>query len=77
MTSGRPGPAITAPALILFLAFVGLSTVPVVDGKLFATTLVVGILLDATVVRGVLTPALVAALGRVNWWWPVRLSRGR
>jgi uncharacterized membrane protein YdfJ with MMPL/SSD domain len=22
------------------------------------------------VVRGVLTPALVAGFGQVNWWWP-------
>ncbi|WP_246080840.1 MMPL family transporter [Modestobacter altitudinis] len=71
------GRLVTSAALILFLAFVALSTVPVVDVKIFATTLAIGILLDATVVRGVLTPALVAALGRVNWWWPARLSRGR
>jgi RND superfamily putative drug exporter len=71
------GRLVTSAALILFLAFVALSTVPVVDVKIFATTLAVGILLDATVVRGVLTPALVALLGRVNWWWPRRLARGR
>jgi RND superfamily putative drug exporter len=71
------GRLVTSAALILFLAFVALSTVPVVDVKIFATTLAIGILLDATVVRGVLTPALVAALGRVNWWWPARLARGR
>jgi len=54
------------------LAFIALSTVPVVDVKIFATTLALGIALDATIVRGVLTPALVAAFGRVNWWWPAR-----
>jgi RND superfamily putative drug exporter len=43
--------------------------------KIFATTLALGILLDATVVRGVLTPSLVALLGRVNWWWPARVRR--
>ena len=64
------GRLVTSAALILFLAFVALSTVPVVDVKIFATTLALGILLDATVVRGVLTPALVALLGKVNWWWP-------
>ena len=71
------GRLVTSAALILFLAFVALSTVPVVDVKIFATTLALGILLDATVVRGVLTPALVALLGEVNWWWPRRLARGR
>ncbi|MCZ2824260.1 MULTISPECIES: MMPL family transporter [unclassified Modestobacter] len=71
------GRLVTSAALILFLAFVALSTVPVVDVKIFATTLALGILLDATVVRGVLTPALVAVLGDVNWWWPFSRSRRR
>ena len=71
------GRLVTSAALILFLAFVALSTVPVLDVKIFATTLALGILLDATVVRGVLTPALVALLGRANWWWPARAGRGR
>jgi putative drug exporter of the RND superfamily len=64
------GRLVTSAALILFCAFVALSTVPVVDVKIFATTLGLGIALDATIVRGVLTPALVAAFGRVNWWYP-------
>jgi RND superfamily putative drug exporter len=66
------GRLVTSAALILFCAFVALSTVPVVDVKIFATTLGLGIALDATIVRGVLTPALVAAFGRVNWWYPRR-----
>jgi RND superfamily putative drug exporter len=64
------GRLVTSAALILFFAFVALSTVPVVDVQIFATTLGLGIALDATIVRGVLTPALVAAFGRINWWWP-------
>jgi putative drug exporter of the RND superfamily len=35
-----------------------------------ATALGVGILLDATVVRALLVPALVALLGTWNWWLP-------
>lgn len=31
---------------------------------------VVAITLDATLVRGVPAPALVAALGPASWWWP-------
>ena len=44
------------------------------------TGLGLGILLDASVVRGVLVPALVAILGRWNWWlpcWAARLLRFR
>lgn len=34
-----------------------------------------GIVIDATVVRGLLTPALVTLLGRSNWWFPNALGR--
>jgi RND superfamily putative drug exporter len=43
-----------------------------------ATALGAGILLDATVLRALLVPALVALLGRWNWWlppWAARLLR--
>ena len=72
----RTGRLVTSAALILFLAFVSLSRVPTTDVKILATALALGILIDATIVRGVLAPALVAALGRVNWWYPRSRSRG-
>jgi putative drug exporter of the RND superfamily len=42
---------------------------------MFAAALGGGILLDATLIRGVLAPALVALLGRWNWWLPHRVAR--
>ena len=63
------GRLVTSAALILFLAFISLSRVPDTDVKVLATGLALGIILDATIIRGVLAPALVAALGRANWWW--------
>ncbi len=71
----RTGRLVTSAALILFLAFVSLSQIPTTDVKILATGLALGIIIDATIVRGVLAPALVAALGPVNWWWPFG-SRG-
>ena len=71
----RTGRLVTSAALILFLAFVSLSQIPTTDVKILATGLALGIIIDATVVRGVLAPALVAALGPVNWWWPGRKRR--
>lgn len=68
----RTGRLVTSAALILFLAFIALSRVPSTDVKILATALALGIILDATLVRGVLAPALVAALGEANWWWPHR-----
>jgi len=75
---GRTGRLVTGAALILFLAFAALSTGPGTDLKVMATALGAGILLDATVVRAVLVPALVAVLGTWNWWlpaWAPRLLR--
>jgi len=75
---GRTGRLVTSAALILFLAFVAFSASPGTEAKIFATALGGGILLDATLVRGVLAPALVAILGRWNWWlpdWAARILR--
>ncbi len=60
----------TCAALILFLAFIALSTVPAVEVKILATTLALGILIDAVVVRGLLAPALVGVLGHLSWTMP-------
>jgi RND superfamily putative drug exporter len=75
---GRTGRLVTSAALILFLAFVSMSSGPNTDVKVFATGLAAGILLDATVIRALLVPAVVSLFGRWNWWlppWPARLLR--
>lgn len=72
---GYTGRLVTSGALILFFAFVALATVPVVDVKILATALAAGIIIDATIVRGVLAPALVALLDKANWWNPFVRSR--
>jgi hypothetical protein len=38
--------------------------------KIVATGLAAGIVLDATVVRALLVPALISLLGDWNWWLP-------
>ena len=65
----------TSAALILFLSFLVLSTAPGTEIKLLATALGVGILIDATIVRALLVPALVSLLGEWNWWLPAWLAR--
>lgn len=71
----RTGRLVTCAALILFLAFASLASDPDTDIKVLATGLGAGILLDATVVRAFLVPALIAILGRWNWWIPRPLRR--
>jgi putative drug exporter of the RND superfamily len=72
---GRTGRLVTGAALILFFAFAALSTGPETDLKVMATALGAGILLDATLVRALLTPALVALFGKWNWWLPRQATR--
>jgi RND superfamily putative drug exporter len=75
---GRTGRLVTSAALILFLAFVAFALQPGTEAKIFATALGGGILIDATIIRGILAPAAVALLGRWNWWlpgWAARILR--
>ncbi len=75
---GRTGRLVTSAALILFLAFVSMASSPGTDLKMFATGLGAGILLDATVIRALIVPAVISLMGRWNWWlpsWPAKLLR--
>ncbi len=72
---GRTGRLVTSAALILFLAFVSLASGPGTDLKMFATGLAAGVLLDATVIRALLVPAVVSLFGRWNWVLPRRPAR--
>jgi len=66
----RTGRLVTSAALILFLAFLSLASGPQTEVKVLATGLAAGILLDATVIRALLVPAVVSLFGRWNWWLP-------
>jgi len=75
---GRTGRLVTSAALILFLAFTAMASGPGTDLKMMATGLAAGILLDATVVRALIVPAVITLMGRWNWWlpdWSARLLR--
>jgi putative drug exporter of the RND superfamily len=72
---GRTGRLVTSAALILFFSFAALASSPGTDIKVIGTALGVGILIDATLVRALLVPALVSLLGRWNWWLPAGLAR--
>ena len=65
----------TSAALILFFSFAALASSPGTDIKVLGTALGVGILIDATLVRALLVPALVSLFGRWNWWLPSGLAK--
>ena len=66
----RTGKLVTSAALILAFAFLVLSTSPGYEIKPLAIGVAAGIILDATVVRALLVPALMRLLGDANWWTP-------
>ena len=66
----RTGKLVTSAALILMFAFLVLSSSPGFEIKEFAIGLAAGIIFDATVIRALLVPALMALLGNANWWLP-------
>jgi RND superfamily putative drug exporter len=72
---GRTGRLVTSAALILFLAFMSMASGPQTDVKVLATGLAAGILLDATIIRALLVPAVVSLFGRWNWVMPHPVAR--
>jgi RND superfamily putative drug exporter len=66
---------ITAAAAIMVVVFLSFVTAQDVFLKLFGIGLAAAILLDATVVRMVLVPAVMQLLGKWNWWIPGWLER--
>jgi RND superfamily putative drug exporter len=71
----RTGRLVTSAALILFLTFAAMASGPGADIKTLATGLAAGILIDATIIRALLVPALVTMFGKWNWWMPDWFAR--
>ena len=61
----RTGRVITAAAVIMSISFM----------RMFGVGLTLAILVDATIIRTVLVPALMHLMGRLNWWAPKPLAR--
>jgi len=71
----RTGRVVTAAALLMTISFAALLTAQVSFVKMFGLGLAIAVLVDATVVRTLLLPALMRLLGRANWWAPAPLAR--
>jgi putative drug exporter of the RND superfamily len=71
----RTGRIVTAAAIIMVAAFSGFVAGRIAGLQEFGLGLAVAIFVDATIVRIVLVPSLMALLGRWNWWLPTRVAR--
>ncbi len=74
----RTGRIVTAAALLLMAAIGAFATSEIVFIKLVGVGTALSVLIDATIIRALLVPALMGLLGRANWWAPAWLGgRGR
>ena len=64
----------TSAALIMVAVFSIFATLPLLDLKILGIGTAAAVLIDATVVRGVLMPAAMSLLGERNWYLPAWLS---
>ena len=66
---------ITSAAVIMLIIFAAFIQGDVVANKTIGVGLFVAVLLDATLVRLILVPAVLALAGEWNWWMPSFLKR--
>jgi RND superfamily putative drug exporter len=67
---GRTAGVITSAAVVMVAVFSLFATLPLASTKQLGIGLAAAVLLDATIIRAVLLPAVMSLLGEKNWWLP-------
>jgi putative drug exporter of the RND superfamily len=67
----RTGRVITAAALIMSVVFISFASIDEILIKMIGVGLATAVIVDATVIRMLLAPAVMSLLGR-RAWWPAR-----
>jgi RND superfamily putative drug exporter len=71
----RTGRIVTAAALLFAVAMFAFATSKIIFIKENGVGTALAILIDASIIRALLVPSLMALLGRWNWWAPAPLRR--
>ncbi|HEX6457632.1 MAG TPA: MMPL family transporter [Thermoleophilaceae bacterium] len=71
----RTGRIVTAAALLFAVAIGAFATSQIVFIKELGIGTALAVLIDASVIRALLVPSLMALLGSANWWAPTPLRR--
>jgi putative drug exporter of the RND superfamily len=71
----RSAPLVTAAAALLAVTFGAFVSSRVVLLKMLGLGVTLAVIVDATIIRVVLVPALMRLAGRANWWAPAFLRR--
>jgi uncharacterized membrane protein YdfJ with MMPL/SSD domain len=67
---GLTGGIITGAALIMVAVFAAFALSSITFIKALGLTMALAVLIDATLVRGILVPAFMRVMGSINWWAP-------
>jgi len=70
------GPVVTLAAVAIGIVFLGFALGELVAVKEIGVGMTVAVLIDVTIVRGLLLPASMTLLGGWNWWLPGRPRSG-
>jgi putative drug exporter of the RND superfamily len=72
ITSGIANSAgvVTSAAVIMVAVFCIFATLSAIEFKMFGVGMAAAVLIDATIVRGILLPATMTLLGDRNWYLP-------
>jgi uncharacterized membrane protein YdfJ with MMPL/SSD domain len=65
---------VTAAATVMVAVFAIFASLSLIDLKQMGVGLAAAVLIDATIIRGVLLPASMKMLGKWNWWMPRSLN---
>ncbi|MBI1377413.1 MAG: MMPL family transporter [Frankiales bacterium] len=71
----RTGRLVTSAAGLMALVFIAFATSGVTIIKMLGVGVALAVLVDATIVRGLLVPAFMRIAGDANWWAPGPLRR--
>ncbi len=71
----RTGRLVTSAAALMAIVFIAFATSGVTIIKMLGIGVALAVLVDATIVRGLLVPAFMRIAGDANWWAPGPLRR--
>jgi RND superfamily putative drug exporter len=71
----RTGRLVTSAAALMAIVFIAFATSGVTIIKMLGVGVALAVLVDATIVRGLIVPAFMRIAGDANWWAPAPLRR--
>ena len=71
----QTGRIVTAAAALLAVTFLAFGISGVTFIKMFGLGLALAVVMDATIIRGLLVPAFMRLAGNANWWAPAWMRR--